>query len=50
MYLADVIGGTLKAADDALEVRYFSFDNLPDNIAFKAHHQALADYDRRFRK
>lgn len=50
LYLADVIGGTLKASDDALEVRYFSFDNLPDKIAFASHHQALADYTRRFRK
>ena len=50
LYLADVVGGTVKAADDALEVRFFSFDNLPDDIAFEAHHKALADYDRRFRK
>jgi len=50
LYLARTVGGTLKAADDALEVRYFSFDNLPEDIAFEAHRQALADYIRRFRE
>lgn len=49
LYLAIEVGGTLKAADDALEVRYFSFDELPDNIAFEAHRQALADYTERYR-
>ena len=49
LYLADVVGGELQASDDAEEVRYFSFDNLPDKIAFASHHQALADYLRRFR-
>ena len=48
LYLADVIGGTLEPADDALEVRYFSFNELPDNIAFASHREALADYKRRF--
>lgn len=48
LYLADVIGGELRAADDALDVGYFSFENLPEKIAFAAHNQALADYRRRF--
>lgn len=47
LYLADITGGELKAADDALEVRYFDFDNLPKNIAFEAHIQALKDYKTR---
>jgi len=50
LYLANIIGGELHAADDALEVRFFSFDELPKNIAFKSHIQALADYNQRFRK
>ncbi len=50
LYLADVVGGTPRAADDALEVRFFSFDDLPDRIAFEAHRQALADYTRRYRR
>ncbi len=50
LYLAEVVGGTMKASDDALEVRFFSFDDLPDKIAFMSHHQALRDYSQRFRK
>ncbi|MBU8932522.1 MAG: NUDIX hydrolase [candidate division Zixibacteria bacterium] len=50
LYLADVVGGELQAADDALEVRFFSFDELPDKIAFESHIQALADYNTRFRQ
>jgi len=50
LYLADVVGGTMQAADDALDVRYFGFDELPDKIAFQSHLQALADYNRRVRQ
>lgn len=50
LYLADAIGGKLEAKDDALDVDYFSFDNLPEKIAFEAHNQALADYRERFLK
>jgi len=50
LYLADIVGGTMRAGDDAQEVRFFSFDELPDKIAFRSHHQALADYTRRYRK
>lgn len=50
LYLAKETGGRLRAADDALEVRYFHLDDLPDEIAFESHRQALSDYDRRFRR
>ena len=50
LYLADVIGGEMRASDDALDVRYFSFDELPEKIAFISHQQALADYTARFRR
>jgi len=50
LYLADIVGGELAAADDALDVRFFAFDRLPGNIAFEAHIKALADYQERFRK
>jgi 8-oxo-dGTP diphosphatase len=50
LYLGEVIGGLLSADDDAAEVRYFSFDDLPENIAFASHRQALKDYVDRFRK
>lgn len=50
LYLADKVGGKLEAMDDAMDVKFFSFDNLPSNIAFEAHIQALADYHERFLK
>ncbi len=48
LYLAEAIGGVLKPGDDAREVKYFSFDSLPSNIAFQAHRDALALYRKRF--
>jgi 8-oxo-dGTP diphosphatase len=49
LYLGDITGGELRAADDALDVRWFSLDDLPENIAFESHVRALADYNRRWR-
>ncbi|RKX24609.1 MAG: hypothetical protein DRP45_07835 [Candidatus Zixiibacteriota bacterium] len=50
LYLAKVVGGKMQANDDALDVAYFGFNNLPEKIAFEAHVQALADYDLRYRR
>ncbi len=50
LYLAEIVGGEMRASDDAEEVRFFSFEQLPRDIAFQAHHQALADYTARFRR
>jgi 8-oxo-dGTP diphosphatase len=50
LYLARVTGGELRAADDAQEVKFFSFDALPEKIAFESHIQALKDYNERIRK
>ena len=49
LYLGRIVGGTMRPADDALEVRWFHLDELPDQIAFETHIHALADYNRRFR-
>ncbi len=49
LYLAEIVGGELQASDDALEVRFFPFDELPDKIAFISHRQALQDYTERYR-
>jgi 8-oxo-dGTP diphosphatase len=49
LYLAKVTGGELRAADDALEVKFFGFDALPEKIAFESHIQALKDYSERIR-
>jgi 8-oxo-dGTP diphosphatase len=49
LYVADIVGGELSPSDDAQEARFFSFDDLPERIAFQSHRQALADYIERFR-
>ncbi len=41
VYLAEVIGGELYAADDADAVEWFERDNLPP-LAFRATHQVLS--------
>jgi ADP-ribose pyrophosphatase YjhB (NUDIX family) len=50
LYLASVNGGELMAGDDASEVKFFGFDELPEKIAFESHIQALADYRQRYMK
>jgi 8-oxo-dGTP diphosphatase len=49
MYLADIVGGDLTAGDDASEVGYFELDKIPQDIAFAAHRDCIADY-RRYRE
>lgn len=44
LYLVKPVGGTLKAGDDAIELKFFSLDNLPENIAFESHVRALKEY------
>ncbi len=46
IYSAHVVGGELKAGDDALEVRFFAPDELPEEIAFRSHYQALRDWKK----
>jgi 8-oxo-dGTP diphosphatase len=41
VYTGDIVSGRPKAGDDAAEVRAFPLDRLPDQIAFKAHREAL---------
>lgn len=50
LYLAEIVSGTMQASDDALDVRFFRFNDLPDQIAFESHRRACADYTRRFRQ
>lgn len=42
VYRAEILGGELKAGDDALDARFFKFSALPPNIAFRIHHNILA--------
>ncbi len=41
VYRAEIMSGELLAGDDALEARYFKFNALPRNIAFRVHRQIL---------
>ncbi len=50
LYLASINGGQLKAGDDAMDVKFFGLDELPEKIAFLSHRQALADYKQRYVK
>jgi ADP-ribose pyrophosphatase YjhB (NUDIX family) len=44
LYSAHVVGGELAAGDDASEVGLFAPAELPINMAFQAHCQALHDW------
>ncbi|MDH3215737.1 MAG: NUDIX hydrolase [Candidatus Krumholzibacteria bacterium] len=43
LYLARQIAGELECGDDASDAGFFDLDNLPKDIAFRAHRAALAD-------
>ncbi len=43
LYFCDEVGGEAVAGDDAAELRFFSLAEIPGNIAFEAHRQALRD-------
>jgi len=45
VYIADVVGGVLEAADEALEARRFTPDQIPwGDLAFTSTYDALADF------
>jgi 8-oxo-dGTP diphosphatase len=46
LYRATIVGGTLKAGDDASEVAFFAADALPamEEIGFVTHRRALAEW------
>lgn len=48
LYEAQRRSGTLTAGDDASEVQFFSLIDLPEQIAFYSHRQALQDYLKRY--
>ena len=50
LYRSTVVGGRLKAGDDASEVGLFPLDRLPRPIAFRAHREALKDLRRMERR
>jgi len=46
LYAAHKVAGELQAGDDAVEAAFFSPDELPEDIAFSTHQQALRDWCR----
>jgi len=48
VYLARDIAGELAAADDALEARFFSLEDLPSNIGFEGNRDVLLRLQRLF--
>ena len=49
VYTAEIIGGILSAADEALDARSFSPDEIPWNaLAFPSTYEALQDYTKKY--
>jgi len=49
VYSVAVVGGNLRAADEAIEVGTFSPGNIPwQGLAFRSTHDALRDYTKRY--
>jgi 8-oxo-dGTP diphosphatase len=48
LYFCEIVGGEAVAGDDAAELRFCGLDEIPANIAFEAHRQALRDLQSRF--
>jgi ADP-ribose pyrophosphatase YjhB (NUDIX family) len=47
LFRARIVGGTLRAGDDAVEVEFFSAEALPTPIGFASHRRALAEWVER---
>ena len=43
LYTGVATGGALRAGDDAIELAWYPLDQLPDDLAFASHRQALAE-------
>ncbi len=41
IYNAEIQNGELKPGDDALDAKFFPFDEIPENIAFSSHRTAI---------
>ena len=42
-FLTEVVGGELRAGDDAQDARTFPLDALPEEIAFSTHREVIGD-------
>ena len=50
LYTGVATGGTLRAGDDAIELAWYPLDQLPEDLAFASHRQALAEAIERLAK
>jgi ADP-ribose pyrophosphatase YjhB (NUDIX family) len=41
IFIGEIAGGTLQAGDDALDAKFFAWENLPENLATESTHEAL---------
>ena len=41
IYHGEILGGELRAGDDAKEAKFYALDSLPDRIAFSCHRRVL---------
>ena len=48
-YLAEIIGGEIKAEDDVSELVWFPIEKLPENVGFKSFGEALEDLKKWYR-
>jgi ADP-ribose pyrophosphatase YjhB (NUDIX family) len=48
LFLTRRVGGEVRCGDDASDARFYGLKDLPDNIAFSAHRQALSEIVRGF--
>ncbi len=48
LYFGRVAGGVATAGDDAAEVGFFGIEEIPANIAFLAHRQAIEDLRKNY--
>lgn len=48
VYLARAVGGTLQAADDAADAKFWSLDELPEQIAFTNNRTLLDELRQQF--
>ena len=48
LYLGKKVAGNLKCGDDASDVKFFQLDDLPEDVAFRAHRCALTDVRKAF--
>lgn len=47
LYEAHIVGGELEAGDDAMEAAFFQLGDIPRDIAFVAHQEAIANLRER---